>query len=349
VIFWTARATLRAGAARDSTESAEPDLPEARSMKSIVTLTLNPAIDSSCQADEVRPVHKIRTFEERYDPGGGGVNVARVIRELGGAPMAVYLAGGLTGQAFTHMIDAIGLQHRAIPIRGFTRVSHTVYERSSGQEYRFVPQGPEIHEDEWQACLRELEGVDFDYLVASGSLPKGVPHDFYARIARMVSAQGARFVVDTSGAALKQTLEAGVYLVKPNLRELESVVGRSLPARAEQEEAARQLVARGQAEIVTVSLGADGALLATTAGCQRLRAPKVKPRSAVGAGDSFVGAMTLGLAQGRTPEDAFAVAVATGTATVLTMGTELCRREDVERIYRQIKAEQEMPAAAAGH
>jgi 6-phosphofructokinase 2 len=349
VIFWTARATLRAGAARDSTESAEPDLPEARSMKSIVTLTLNPAIDSSCQADEVRPVHKIRTFEERYDPGGGGVNVARVIRELGGAAMAVYLAGGLTGQAFTHMIDAIGLQHRAIPIRGFTRVSHTVYERSSGQEYRFVPQGPEIHEDEWQACLRELEGVDFDYLVASGSLPKGVPHDFYARIARMVSAQGARFVVDTSGAALKQTLEAGVYLVKPNLRELESVVGRSLPARAEQEEAARQLVARGQAEIVTVSLGADGALLATTAGCQRLRAPKVKPRSAVGAGDSFVGAMTLGLAQGRTPEGAFAVAVATGTATVLTMGTELCRREDVERIYRQIKAEQEMSAAAAGH
>jgi 6-phosphofructokinase 2 len=318
-------------------------------MKPIVTLTLNPAIDLSCQADEVHPVHKIRTFEERYDPGGGGVNVARVIRELGGEAMAVYLAGGLTGQAFTQMIDAIGLQHRAIPIRGYTRVSHTVYERSSGREYRFVPQGPAIHEDEWQAALRELEGLEFDYLVASGSLPKGMPDDFYARIARMVSARGARFAVDTSGAALKRTLEAGVFLVKPNLRELESVVGRSLRQPAEQEEAARQLVARGHAEIVTVSLGADGALLATTAGCRRLRAPRIKPRSAVGAGDSFVGAMTLGLAQGRTPEDAFALAVATGTATVLTMGTELCRREDVERIYRQIKAEQVVPAAAAGH
>jgi 6-phosphofructokinase 2 len=317
-------------------------------MKPIVTLTLNPAIDSSCQADEVRPVHKVRTFEERYDPGGGGVNVARVMRELGGDAIAVYLAGGLTGQAFTQMIDAIGLQHRAVPIRGYTRVSHTVYERSSGQEYRFVPQGPEIHEDEWQACLHELEGVEFDYLVASGSLPRGVPDDFYARIAHMVSGRGARFVVDTSGAALKQTLEAGVYLVKPNLRELESVVGRSLREPAAQEAAARQLVARGGAEIVTVSLGADGALLATTAGCRRLRAPEVKPRSAVGAGDSFVGAMTLGLAQGRTPEDAFALAVATGTATVLTMGTELCRREDVERIYRQIKAEQVAPATAAG-
>ena len=156
----------------------------------------------------------------------------------------------------------------------------------------------------------------------------------------MVSGRGARFVLDTSGAALRRALEAGVYLVKPNLRELESVVGRSLREPAEQEEGARQLVARGHAEIVTVSLGADGALLATRAGCRRLRAPKVKPRSAVGAGDSFVGAMTLGLAQGRTPEDAFALAVATGTATVLTMGTELCRREDVLRIYRQIKAEQ---------
>ena len=316
-------------------------------MKPIVTLTLNPAIDSSCQADEVGPVHKVRTFEERYDPGGGGINVARVIRELGGEALAVYLAGGLTGQAFTNMVDAIGLQHRAIHIRGDTRVSHTVYERSSGQEYRFVPQGPEIHDDEWQACLRELEGLEFDYLVASGSLPKGVPDDFYARVARMVSDKGARFVLDTSGAALKRALECGVYLVEPNLRELESVVGRSLREPAEQEEAARQLIARGRAEVVTLSLGADGALLATGAGCRRLHAPKVKPKSAVGAGDSFVGAMTIGLAQGRPPEDAFALAVATGTATVLTMGTELCRREDVERIYRQIKAEQVDPATAA--
>jgi 6-phosphofructokinase 2 len=317
-------------------------------MKPIVTLTLNPAIDSSCQADEVRPILKIRTTEERYDPGGGGVNVARVIRELGGEAMAVYLAGGLTGQALTQMIEAIGLEHRAVPIRGYTRVSHTVYERSSGKEYRFVPQGPKIHEEEWQACLGQLEGLKFDYLVASGSLPRGVPDDFYARIAQMASARGARFVLDTSGAALKRSLEAGVYLVKPNLRELESVVGRSLRRPAEQEAAARELVARGQAEIVTVSLGADGALLGTAAGCLRLRAPKVKPRSAVGAGDSFVGAMTLGLAQGRPPEDAFALAVATGTATVLTMGTELCRREDVLRIYRQIKAEQIVPATAAG-
>jgi 6-phosphofructokinase 2 len=314
-------------------------------MNQIVTLTLNPAIDASCQVDEVGPVHKIRTFDERYDPGGGGINVARVIRELGGDAIAVYLAGGLTGQAFNNMVDAIGLEHRAVPISGDTRVAHTVYERASGQEYRFVPQGPEVHADEWQACLRELEVMDYDYLVASGSLPNGVPEDFYAQVARVAAERSARLVLDTSGKPLKRALEAGVYLVKPNLRELETAIGRPLREPAEQEEAARQLIARGRAQIVTVSLGADGALLATGEDCYRLRAPRIRPRSAVGAGDSFLGAMTLGLAEGRPPQDAFALAVAAGTAAVLTMGTELCRREDVLRIYRQIRAEQVAAAA----
>ncbi len=309
-------------------------------MKPIATLTLNPAIDSACQAEEIHPIRKIRTTNERYDPGGGGINVARVIRELGGESVALYLAGGLTGQAFNQMVEEIGLEHRVVPIAGSTRVSHTVYERKTGLEYRFVPEGPEIHEDEWRACLAELEGLDADWVVASGSLPKGLPDDFYARLAKIETAKGARFVLDTSGEALKQAVAEGVYLVKPNLRELETLVGRTLDDSAAQEAAARELVESGRAEIVTVTLGGDGALLATKKGCMRLRAPKIKPRSAVGAGDSFVAAMTLGLAQGRTPEDAFILAVATGTATVLTMGTELCRREDVERIYRQIRAEQ---------
>ena len=218
-------------------------------MKQIVTLTLNPTIDASCQADEVGPVRKIRTSGERYDPGGGGINVARVIRELGGDALAVYLAGGLTGQALNHMVDAIGLAHRAVLIRGDTRVAHTVFERSSGQEYRFVPEGPEIQDGEWQACLRALEDLEFDYLVASGSLPKGVPADFYAQVARMVADQRARLVLDTSGEALKRALDCGVYLVKPNLRELETVAGRALRAPAEQEEAARHLIARGSADL----------------------------------------------------------------------------------------------------
>ena len=314
-------------------------------MKPIVTLTLNPAIDASCQAEVVRPIHKIRTSDERYDPGGGGINVARVIRELGGEALAVYFAGGLTGQAFNRMIDTIGLAHRVVPIAGMTRVSHTVYERSSGQEYRFVPEGPALSTQEWQSGLAALETLDADYIVASGSLPKGVPDDFYARIARSARTKGIRFVLDTSGEALRQALKVGVHLIKPNLGELERLLGDALPDPAAQEAAARRLVDDGRAEIVTVSLGADGALLATKDGCLRLAAPRIEPRSAVGAGDSFVAAMTFGLAEGRAPKDAFTLAVATGTATVLTMGTELCRRADVLRIERQIRAEQIEAAA----
>jgi len=316
-------------------------------MKPIVTLTLNPAIDASCEVEEVRPVHKIRSSDERYHPGGGGINVARVIRELGGDALAVYCAGGMTGRALDEMVDAIGLERRTIEIAGGTRISFMVYERSSGQEYRFVPQGPEIHDDEWRACFGHLEALDFDYLVASGSLPQGPPEDFYAQVAQVVADKGARLVLDTSGAALERAIDRGIYLIKPNLRELEQLVGRSLREAAEQEEAARRLIERGGAEIVTVSLGADGALLATSEGCRRLRAPKIQPKSAVGAGDSFVGAMAFGLADGRSPEEAFALAVAAGTAAVLTMGTELCRREDILRICREIEAEQ-LGRAGAG-
>lgn len=308
-------------------------------MKPIVTLTLNPAIDAACQAEKVRPIHKIRTFAERFDPGGGGINVARVIRELGGDAIAVYAAGGITGGALNELIESIGLPHRAIPIAGVTRISNVVHERSSGHEYRFVPEGPKLDQSELDACLAEIATLDADYVVASGSVPRGLTPDCYLRLAELVARRGARLVLDTSGEALRRTLDAGIYLVKPNLRELESIAGRSLSSAREQEEAARELVISGKASIVTLSLGTDGALLATETGCLRLKGPDVVPKSAVGAGDSFVAAMTLGLAQGRPREDAFAFAVAAGTATVLTMGTELCRRDDVERIYQQILAD----------
>lgn len=315
-------------------------------MKPIVTLTLNPSIDAACQADTVHPVRKIRTSDERFDPGGGGINVARVVRELGGEALAVYVAGGITGAALKEMVAAIGLPQKSIPIAGMTRISNVVYERSSGDEYRFVPSGPRISQRELNTCLDELKTLDADYVVVSGSVPPGVSPEFYVEVAEVVAHGGGRLVLDTSGEALRRTLARGVYLVKPNLRELESLAGRRLSSPGEQEAAAHALVAEKKASLVTVSFGEDGALLASAAGCLRLQRPRRKTKSAVGAGDSFVGGMTLGLAQGRPPEDAFALAVAAGTAAVLTMGTELCRRDDVERIYRQITAEREGTALA---
>lgn len=306
-------------------------------MRPITTLSLNPSIDGAAQTDVVRPIRKLRTTEERYDPGGGGINVARVIKELGGQAFAIYLAGGATGGVLDELLDRAGITRRRLPIQDHTRISHAVYERSSGLEYRFVPEGPLVQEVEWRACLEALEDLDCDYLVASGSLPRRVPAEFYAAVAGLARRKGTKLVLDTSGAALRAALKCGVHLVKPNLGELEELLGRKLPDPTQQEAAAQELVRSGMAEFVAVTLGRDGALLATDRGTLRLAAPDVPTKSAVGAGDSFVAAMTIALAQGRAPAEAFAYGVAAGTAAVLTAGTGLCRREDVERLYEGVK------------
>jgi 6-phosphofructokinase 2 len=307
-------------------------------MTRIVTLTLNPSIDGSSEADVVRHTHKVRISNEHFDPGGGGINVARVAKELGGDALAVYFAGGATGAVLDELVRERGIKARSIPIRDHTRISHTVFERSSGREYRFVPEGPLLSGDEGAQCLQALEDMDFDYIVGSGSLPRGVPDDFYARLAAVVTRKGARFVLDTSGAALKSALAVGgLHLVKPSAGEFEALVGRSLTASEMAEEAQRRVRA-GQAEMIAVTRGPEGAILATRDGATALPALAVEVRSAVGAGDSFVSAMTLGLAEGRPPADAFMRGMAAGTAAVLTPGTGLCRRHDVERLYLKIRS-----------
>lgn len=306
-------------------------------MKPIVTLTVNPAIDAACVADEVIPMRKVRTRDERYDPGGGGINVARVVHELGGEAVAFYLAGGMTGQALEGLIERSGITAVRVPMAGLTRVSHTVYETSTGHEFRFTPEGPEVSEAEWRHCLEVLSVLDGNYFVASGSLARGLPVDAYAQIARQVKARGGRVILDTSGSPLHWALAEGVWLIKPSRRELEHLLGRKARTPEEEEELAQEVVASGRAEIVALTLGAAGAVLATRDRVLRLPAPKVETRSAVGAGDSFLGAVVWALASDRPIEDAFAYGIAAGAATAMTAGTELCRREDVERLYALIK------------
>jgi 6-phosphofructokinase 2 len=315
-------------------------------MNAIVTLTMNPALDVSTAVERVVSTHKLRCGPARVDPGGGGVNVARVVHRLGGEAGAVYAVGGPTGQAYRQLLEAEGVSGFPITIEGSTRQDFTVDETATGEQYRFVLQGPKLAEPEWRRCLEALaEHVGpGTYVVASGSLPPGVPDDFYRRVARMARERDARCVLDTSGEALRSALEEGVHLVKPNRRELHLLTGRALDTAEEQERAARELVAGGRAEIVALTLGADGAVLAWPDGVARLPAPKVELQSAVGAGDSFVGAMVLALAEGRPLVEAFRYACAAGAAALLTPATELCRREDVERLERQLAEEQRRPA-----
>ncbi len=303
-------------------------------MNAILTVTLNPTVDLFGEVDVVRPVRKMRTEGDRADPGGGGINVARVVAMLGGEAEALFLGGGATGRWLDALLDKHGIGRRMVPIAGETRVSYSVHERGSGLDYRFVPAGPEIRADEYERCVEIAGASTAGFVVASGSLPSGAPGDLLARLARQAAARGARFVLDTSGKALAATLESGgVFLVKPSHGELEQLAGRELDEDGTRDVACG-IVERGGAECVAVTLGAQGALVATREGVHRLSSPKVKARSAVGAGDSFLGAMVWALARGWDVRSAAELGVAAGAAAVLTPGTELCRREDVEALYR---------------
>lgn len=303
-------------------------------MKNIATLTVNPTIDVAYDVPHMSRTHKIRTVSEHYSPGGGGINIARVFVRLGGNARCYYLAGGATGKALDGLVDQHQLVRHNITIGGDTRIAVVVHEQETGDEYRLVPPGPYVTEDEWRACLDALSHVSCDILVASGSLPPGMPVDFYARTATIMRERGIDFVLDTSGEALGATLAAGgVRLVKPSLSELSHLCDRRIESIEDASEAAMDIVQRGQAELVAVTMGDRGALLAQRGGVLHRPAIKVEARSAVGAGDSFLAAMVHALARGWDPVDAFRYGIAAGAAAVLARSTNLAHTNDIEDLF----------------
>lgn len=303
----------------------------------IATLTLNPTIDIAYNVQELRHTDKLRVPAQQTDPGGGGINVARVFVRLGGNARCVYLTGGSTGIALDAMLDLHQLVREPIVISGSTRVSTTILEHESGHEYRIVPSGPEVTEKEWQACLDRVASLRCDYLVMSGSLPRGVPADFYARSTSLAKEQGIRCILDTSGDALKQGVaNGGLELIKPNLKEFEQLVGRRLTNRNEISRVAQQYARDGKARLVAVTMGEDGGILASKDEILSLNAPEIETASAVGAGDSCLAAMVHGLASGRTDADAFKLGIAAGTAALISAGTGLASAEDIQRIYQRL-------------
>lgn len=310
--------------------------------QTIVTLTMNPTIDKSAAVNHVAPEVKLRCHAVRHDPGGGGINVTRAIQRLDGTSTAMYLAGGPLGDMLRNLLEAEKVSHHPVPIKAITRENLIVLEESSDQQFRFGMPGPEVTEAEQQQSLEALRDFDPkpDYIVASGSLPKGVSPAFYADVGNIAADRGARFILDTSGDALQLSVKKappdGIFLLKPNMRELRQLTGRDIKDEHEQETAARSLIEADRSQIVVVSLGAAGALLVTEDICERLRAPSVPIRSKIGAGDSMVAGIVLSLAEGKSIEEATRFGIAAGAAAVMTPGTELCRLEDTQRLYKKI-------------
>ncbi|MGB9118827.1 1-phosphofructokinase family hexose kinase [Bradyrhizobium sp.] len=303
----------------------------------IVTLTINPAVDVSTSVTKMVPFIKMRCAQAHRDPGGGGINVARVLERLGIGSTAIYPAGGATGQLLAALVERERVRSVVIPTLNDTREDITIFDETAREQFRLVFPGAALSDIEWQECLGSIARITPEpaFVIASGSVPPGAPHDFFGRVAQAAKAR-SKIIVDTSGPFLKAALEAGVFLIKPNLREFQELAGITSTDEATLIEAGRRLFDRYRIEIIALSMGPDGAVLMTRDMALRANGLPIDPISVSGAGDSFLGAMVWSLANSDSLESALRYGVAGGSAALLNPGTELCRPEDVHRLASEV-------------
>jgi len=303
----------------------------------IVTLTVNPAVDKSTHIDRLIPEQKLRCDSPRFDAGGGGINVSKAIKRLGGKSTAIFTAGGPAGQVLRDLVAQEGVECEVVETEQWTRENFIVAETSTNAQYRFGMPGTPLSEMETNAVLEALRQSKAEYVVASGSLPPQMDANFYEKVAAISKQMGARLVLDTSGEPLRAACDEGVFLLKPNIGELEALVGAKDLQINEVDDAARVLIGDGKCEVVIVSMGPKGAILVTKDLCEHVPAPPVQKRSTVGAGDSMVAGMTWALTQGLSYSEMVRWGVACGSAATMNEGTQLFLRADVERLLDWLK------------
>lgn len=306
-------------------------------MARIVTITLNPALDKSISVPELVPEKKLRALSAKVEPGGGGINVSRALKKLGVASEAILFSGGYTGKTLESLLLKEAVAFAAITTAGDTRENFVVFDEDEQLQYRFGMPGEAISDKELGNLLHHLSDyANVDYIVLSGSLPPGTTTAVFHQVATIAKQLNAKLIVDTSGEVLKVAVKERLYLIKPNLRELASLIGKEWIDHAEIIPTARQVIAAGSCEVLAVSMGADGAMLITATEQYFAVAPKATVLSTVGAGDSMVAGMLAALSNGWGWEKVLQYGVAAGSAATLHKGTELCSLADTERIFAQI-------------
>ena len=306
-------------------------------MSKIITITLNPAIDKTYKVDELVPEHKLRCANPLVEPGGGGINVSKGLKELGVSSLATFFAAGRNGDHFLEMLKDERLDCRPVMVEGETRESLVVIDDSSSKEFRIVVDGPTISMVSFRQILAIVEEEKPAWIIASGSLPKGLPENVYAELAKASKSIGSKFIIDSSGEPLRLALEEGVFLVKPNLKELTQLSGVASLSGEMAADAAKKLIAAGKAEIVVVSLSSEGAMLVTRDKHYRIATPKVEQRSTVGAGDSMVSGMVWALDNHKSFEEMLCWGVACGSAATMNTGTLLFKKSDAQTLFERIR------------
>jgi 6-phosphofructokinase 2 len=310
-------------------------------MSNIVTITFSPCIDKSTSVSSIIPEKKLRCTSPKLEPGGGGINVARALKKLGKDAIAVFPSGGYTGKFFNHLMEIDNIHSKIIEVKNETRENIIVLDQSINAQYRFGMPGTELSEQEWIQCLQAVEETtDAEFIIASGSLPPGVPVDIYARLAEIANAKNAKLIVDTSGEALKQAAQKGVYLLKPNLGELAYLAGKDELQPGDVVKVSKEIIEKEICEVIVISMGVAGATLITKNSVDVITAPKAVRKSTVGAGDSMVAGIVYFLSKGKSLLEAAQFGVACGTAATMNPGTELCKKEDAFRLYDSMQVKE---------
>jgi len=301
----------------------------------IITITLNPAIDKSASVESMVPEKKLRCSDLRIEPGGGGINVSKALAKLGTRSVAIFLSGGLNGELLENFMTDLDIEFKSVRIAGETRESFTVDESRTGSQFRFVLPGPTLIQADIDQLFEILKSIQPTptYIISSGSLPPGGPEDFFQQLAAYSKSIKARCIIDTSGKPLQLAVKEGVYLLKPNMSELSLLAGKDRLELSEVDDAALEIVSKGESEVIVVSLGPSGALLVTKDGYEHIPAPTVKKQTTVGAGDSMVAGIIHKLTEGGSIKEAVQFGVACGTAATMNKGTELFILEDVNKLF----------------
>ncbi len=307
----------------------------------VVTLTINPAVDKSTTVDRIKAESKLRCDTPVYEPGGGGINVSRAMKKLGYDSLATYFAGGSAGTMLEELIGNEGVKQQIFPLSTTkTRENFIVVNTTTNEQYRFGMPGPELTTDDLETVVeftKNLNPAETEYFVISGSVPSSVPTDFYAKLIKIAKTKGIKVICDTSGEILTKSLEEGVFLIKPNIKELYQLAGRELRYGNEIITIAQELIKEGKCEIIVVSLGEKGAMLISKDDSYHAIPPATKKLSTVGAGDSMVAGLLIGLIEKESLGDVIKKGVAAGTSATMNTGTGLCKPEDYNALLELIQ------------
>lgn len=312
----------------------------------ILSITLNPCIDHALFVDALRPHDSNRVVRVERDAGGKGINLSRVVAELGGTSVATGFLGGGTGNYIRHVLDEQRAVHRFLQIRGETRVNFSVEDESDQPPTTFNERGPTVTSEELDAFRGLLPELIYaaKWIAVGGSMPPGVPKEFYAELIGFARSHGIRILVDADGEAMVHALAARPDLVKPNAEEASRLLGRDIDTLEQAVDAVLELRNRQASDTVTdpiaiISRGDKGAVLASAGGVFSGRAPKVDVRSTIGSGDSLLGGFLWALQEGRSVEEAFRLGIACGAATATTSGSEIARLPVIEAILPGVRLE----------